>query len=63
MWTALLDIADAVPQDWAVIGAQMVLLHALERGAQPPRFSADVDVLVNARVVSGRIAGFVQQIV
>jgi hypothetical protein len=63
MWTALLDIADAVPQDWVVIGAQMVLLHALERGVQPPRFSADVDVLVNARVVSGRIAGFVEQIV
>ncbi len=63
MWTALLDIADAVPQDWAVIGAQMVLLHALERGVQPLRFSADVDVLVNARVVSGRIAGFVQSIV
>ena len=37
----------------------MVLLHALEHGAAPPRVSTDLDVLVNARVVTGGVRDFV----
>ena len=32
LWLALLDIAEAVPVDWVLVGGQMVLLHALEHG-------------------------------
>ena len=38
----------------------MVLVHATEAGVQPPRLSADLDVLVNARVVTGGVRGFVR---
>ena len=40
----------------------MVHLHALESGETPPRISTDIDVLVDARVVSGRVAEFVSAI-
>jgi len=45
-----------------LIGGQMVLVHAFEAGVHPPRLSADLDVLVNARVVTGGVRGFVQAI-
>jgi len=40
----------------------MVFLHAVEHGASPPRVSTDLDVLVNARIVTGGVAGFVAAI-
>lgn len=50
LWTALLDISDRMPSDWTLIGGQMVLLHALERGRAPRRLSEDLDVVVDVRV-------------
>ena len=34
--------------------------YTLQAGVQPPRLSADLDVLVNARVVTGGVRGFVR---
>ena len=50
LWTALLDVGEAAPQGWVLIGGQMVLLHAIEHGVAWPRVSMDLDVIVNARV-------------
>ena len=40
----------------------MVFLHATEHGVTPPRVSTDLDVLVNARAVTGGVRQFVQAI-
>lgn len=50
LWSALLEIAEHFPDDWSLIGGQMVFLHAIEAGADPPRVSRDVDLVVDARV-------------
>jgi len=59
LWEVLLELSALQPGGWTLIGGQMVYLHALEHGETPPRISTDLDVLVNARVVSGGTAGFV----
>jgi hypothetical protein len=61
LWTALLDLGDAVTAEWVLVGGQMVLLHAIEHGAPWPRVSMDLDVIVNARVTAA-IRGFVAEI-
>ena len=59
IWTTLCELAAAKPDGWTLIGGQMVLLHALEHGAEPSRVSTDLDILVNARVVAGAVGDFV----
>lgn len=49
LWRELLDLADAMPVPWILIGAQMVALHAWRNETQAPRTSRDGDVLVNVR--------------
>ncbi len=61
-WLALIELTDVRPGEWTLIGGQMVLLHALEHGVVPPRVSTDLDVLVNARVVTGAVRQFVRSI-
>lgn len=61
IWETLLELAD-LHQDWTLIGGQMVFLHALEHRVAPVRVSADLDVLVNARVVTGGTREFVQAV-
>ena len=62
LWHALLELADLRSRAWTLIGGQMVFLHATEHGVTPPRVSADLDVLVNARVVTGAVRRFVRAI-
>jgi hypothetical protein len=50
LWNGLIDIAERMPDDWTLIGGQMVLLHGLEAGRTAPRISEDLDMVVNARV-------------
>jgi len=50
LWTALMDISSLHPEGWTLVGGQMVLLHALEAGALPPRASRDLDLVVDARL-------------
>ena len=60
LWLALLELAEVQPDNWTLIGGQMVLLHALEQGARLPRISTDLDVLVNARVATHAVRDFVR---
>jgi len=62
MWTGLLDIAPAVPQDWAM-SARRWCCCMRSSGECNHRASVRTSMCSSmARVVSGRIAGFVQQI-
>jgi hypothetical protein len=56
LWVRLLELATAQPRGWTLVGAQMVALHAYERGRQPPRGSLDADVLANVRAVADATA-------
>ena len=60
LWPALIDIAEAIPSGWVLVGGQMVLLHAIENDATWPRVSLDLDVIVNARVIA--IPAFVSRL-
>jgi len=62
LWAALIELSELRPGEWTLIGGQMVFLHAMEHGAQPRRVSTDLDVLVNARVVTGGVREFVAAI-
>lgn len=55
LWEALLELAEEHPEGWTLIGAQMVFLHALEHGADPPRYSADLDVVVDVRILQSGV--------
>lgn len=59
LWATLVELTDLRPGEWTLIGGQMVFLHALEHGVEPPRVSTDLDVLVNARMVTGGVREFV----
>jgi hypothetical protein len=58
LWDALIELSEVRPGEWTLIGGQMVLLHAIEQGAIPPRVSTDLDVLVNARIAGRPLAAF-----
>ena len=61
LWETLLQLAGTEPQqEWTLIGGQMVLLHALQHDVEPTRLSTDIDVVINARVVTGGIQSFVK---
>ena len=60
LWETLIELADLRPGEWTLIGGQMVFVHAIEQGVEPLRMSADLDVLVNARTVTGGVREFVE---
>ncbi len=62
LWETLIELSELRPCEWTLVGGQMVYLHAIEHDATPPRVSTDLDVLVNARIVIGGVAGFVAAI-
>lgn len=49
LWTAVLDVADAQPNGWTLIGALMVMLHAHDHGLDARRTTRDADALVDVR--------------
>lgn len=49
LWHVLLDLGERLDVPWALIGGQMVLLHALEHGTEPPLISQDGDVIADIR--------------
>lgn len=59
VWETLLELSAADGPEWTLIGGQMVMLHASERGTAPLRVSRDLDVLVNSRVATGAVREFV----
>lgn len=62
LWDILLELSELRPGEWTLVGGQMVYLHAVEHGITPPRVSTDLDILVNARIVSGAVAAFAAEI-
>ena len=50
LWDALLDLASSRPDGWTLVGAQMVILHGLQRGRTLARATVDADVLVDVRM-------------
>lgn len=55
LWHTLLDLGDSLDVPWALIGGQMVLLHAIENGQVPPQVSQDGDVIADVRAVPGAL--------
>lgn len=52
LWAVTLELATALPSTgWTLIGAQMVVLHAAAGGRELGRTSADLDVLVDVRLL------------
>ena len=62
LWETLIELADLRPGEWTLIGGQMVFVHAIEQGVEPLRMSSDLDVLVNARILTGGVREFVRAI-
>jgi hypothetical protein len=63
LWCDLLDLAEAFPRHWTVIGAHMAALYAWEAGIDA-RPSQDIDVLANVRLhtsASEEIARFLME--
>ena len=52
VWSALLDVADAQPAGWTLVGALMVMLHAYETGIATARATRDIDAMVRVRGVA-----------
>ncbi|MEK7424764.1 MAG: hypothetical protein AAB131_13110 [Actinomycetota bacterium] len=49
-WEAIAQLATRVPVDrWAIVGGQMVSIHAALEGVEPPRVTDDGDVVVDVR--------------
>lgn len=55
-WLTLLDLFDAMPRDWALVGGQMVHLHCWQRGVTPPRVTTDADVILDVRLRKSALA-------
>lgn len=49
-WESIAELAQVVPtEQWAVIGGQMVAIHAGVAGIEPPRTTDDGDIVVDVR--------------
>lgn len=59
LWHVLMDLAQALPGVWTLVGGQMVLLHAVERGHEPPQLSQDGDVMADVRAVPAAVSQLV----
>ncbi|MCK5892640.1 hypothetical protein [Aeromicrobium sp.] len=49
-WHALLDLHDAVPEAWVLVGGQMVHVHAAERGYRFVRPTDDADAVLDVKL-------------
>lgn len=59
LWHILLDLSEQLRTPWAVVGGQMVLLHALEHRQVPPQISQDGDVVADVRAAPNAISAIV----
>ncbi|MGI8774513.1 MAG: hypothetical protein ACR2KQ_05800 [Actinomycetota bacterium] len=53
-WDLLFDLYKTHPTSWAVVGAQMVILHAASHGVTRPVRTGDTDVLIDIRALNLR---------
>ncbi len=52
LWATVLDVANAQPSGWTLIGALMVMLHAHDHGLDTRRTTRDADALVDVRGIA-----------
>lgn len=57
-WHALMELHAKVPENWTLIGGQLVHLHCAERGIYPTRPTTDVDTVINIRADPLMLARF-----
>ena len=62
LWHVLLNLQERLTPPWSVIGGQMVLLHVLEHGHEPPQISQDGDVIADIRADPKAITAVVEQL-
>ncbi|MHB1128652.1 MAG: hypothetical protein ACYC06_01195 [Ilumatobacteraceae bacterium] len=62
-WTGLLDLADRIPDGWALIGGQMVHLHCWERNTTPNRPTDDLDAVLDIRTMPTMLENITQVLV
>lgn len=62
-WTGLLDLADRIPDGWALIGGQLVHLHCWERNATPNRPTDDLDAVLDIRTMPTILENITQVLV
>ena len=55
-WTALVELAPVLGDNWLLVGGQMVFLHEVERRSTDMRPTDDVDVVVNLRAEPAGLA-------
>lgn len=48
-WLGLLELYEALPEHWTLIGGQLVHLHCAERGRFPERPTNDADTVIDVR--------------
>lgn len=54
LWPELFLLAKMFPSRWALVGAQMVILHALAYGTARPTRTNDVDMMIDVRGLATR---------
>jgi hypothetical protein len=55
-WLTLCEITEETDSDWVLVGGQMIFLLAEEHGAQLPRPTDDMDIVVDVRARPGGTA-------
>lgn len=48
-WAGVMDLADALPNEWSLAGGQMVYTHTVEHGVVLARPSKDADIVIDVR--------------
>lgn len=62
-WKGLLAVSARVPNDWCLVGGQLVQLHCWERGAAPNRPTDDGDAVLDVRARPTIVLEFTQALV
>ena len=55
IWPLLFELASDYPRGWAVVGAQMVILHVTALGLSRPLRTQDTDILVDLQTMSPEV--------
>lgn len=59
-WLGLLNVASRIPDNWCLVGGQMVYLLCQERGLAPARPTTDGDVVLDVRTQPRMLRRFTQ---
>lgn len=59
VWKAIVGIAAALrPDEWALVGGQMVALHGFVSGVTPSRVTDDIDIVADVAVRRGVLSRY-----